>query len=82
MAAPGKRTPLREHLVEGLTIDERLARLEGLVLGNGRSKGRPGLEREHDETRRRLEDLESCERRRRLPWWTRILLPRVKSERL
>lgn len=57
-----------EHLVDGLTFDERLSRLEGLVLGDDH---RAGLDRDHDETRRRLEDLESIERRRSLPWYLR-----------
>jgi hypothetical protein len=63
-----KRYP-GEFLRDGLTIDERLARLENKVLGTDRV---PGLEREHDTTRQRLEELESVERRRRLPWYLRL----------
>ena len=57
-----------EHLRDGLTFDERLSRLEGAVMGD---ECRPGLDRDHEQTRERLERLESIERRRALPWWLR-----------
>lgn len=67
-----------EHLVEGLTFDERLARLESHVMGNSKVLG---LMREHDETRRKVEDLESTERRRKLPFYLRWFLPKPGDNR-
>lgn len=57
-----------EHLVDGLTFNERLSRLEVRVLGDKRI---PGLEVEHEDTRRRLEELESAKRRAAIPWYLR-----------
>lgn len=57
-----------EHLVEGLNHHERLTRLEGTVREGPRS-----LERQVEAQRRRIEDLESADRRRAMPWWLRWL---------
>lgn len=57
-----------ERLQEGLNYDERIARLEGRVLGHGKA---PGLSREHQLLLQRVEELESAERQRRLPWYVR-----------
>lgn len=59
-----------EHLVEGLTFDERLHRLEAGVRG---TKHVPGLQLEHERLVARVEELESLERRRQMPWYLRLL---------
>lgn len=65
-----------EHLVEGLTFDERLARLESLVLGNGRDASRPGLLDEHEQLRRDVADLKAAANRKAIPWYLRLFLKR------
>lgn len=67
MTRHGIRTEA-EHLVDGLTFNERLSRLEVRVLGDAQV---PGLEVDHDDTRRRVEDLEAADRRRAMPWYLR-----------
>lgn len=62
-----------EHLVEGLTFDERLSRLESAIRG---TKYAAGLEREHEETRRRVEDIEHAHRQQALPWYLRWFVNR------
>lgn len=61
--------------VDGLNYNERLARLEGCVFGDGHQQLK-GLDAEHDDTRKRLEELESGERRRKMPWYLRWFLKR------
>lgn len=56
-----------EHLVNGLTFDERLSKLEARVFG---TRYELGLDRDHDETRDRLKRLEDARR----PWWLRLLV--------
>lgn len=60
-----------EHLVDGLTFDERLSRLELRLLGDAKV---PGLEREHSGVAERVEQLEHLQRQASLPFWTRWLL--------
>lgn len=62
----------RPRLVDGLTPDERLTQLERTVYGLHLKNGSlPGLERQHETLRGRVEDLESADRRRKMPFWLR-----------
>lgn len=60
---------------DGLTFEERLTRLETRVYGDRRGKI-AGLEKDHDETRRFVEDLQSWRRQRALPWYLRWFVRR------
>lgn len=73
MGRRGLRTE-PEHLINGLTFDERLSRVEGCLFGDAKVQG---LDRDHDATRERLEKLESIERRRRMPWYVRWFVRRA-----
>lgn len=67
-----------EHLIDGLTFGERLAKVEAVLYGDKRGH-KPGLDREHDVTRERVEQLESIERRRTLPWYLRLFVRRKET---
>lgn len=71
----GKLRFAPEHLVDGLTFDERLRRLESRLFGNEHVDG---LEGSHQLTRQRVEELESLERRRKMPWYVRLFVGRTR----
>jgi hypothetical protein len=58
-----------DRLVEGLTVDERVARLEGVVLGQKNVKG---LDERFDHLADTVHELASVERRRAMPWYLRL----------
>lgn len=65
-----------EHLVDGLTFDERLARLELRLLGSAQVRG---AERGLELLEQRVEELESLERRRKMGWFGRLMLSVTKA---
>lgn len=60
-----------DPLADGLTIDERVTRLETTIRGTPKV---PGLALEVDRLLARTEALESTDRRRRMPWLIRWFL--------
>lgn len=59
---------------EGLNHDERIARLEGAVFGDGR---RPGLDAEHDDLVDHVRDL--TDRANERTWWGRLIAKLVRK---
>lgn len=64
----GWRARFDRHLVEGLTVDERIARLEGTVFGVARVDS---LEQRIEDTEDEIHRLRAAERRHQLPFYRR-----------
>lgn len=60
-----------EHLVDGLTLHERVARLEHQLAGDKRA---PGLLDDYEDIRRDVADMKAAANRQSIPWYLRLFV--------